>query len=48
MICDQSVFFQKGVQALVEALNGEMFRKRVEGLGSYDFQSAGRILYVKP
>jgi putative molybdopterin biosynthesis protein len=48
MICDQSVFFQKGVQALVEVLNGEMFRKRVEGLGSYDFQSAGRILYVKP
>jgi len=48
MICDQSVFFQKGVQALVEVLNGEIFRKRVEGLGSYDFQSAGRILYVKP
>lgn len=48
MICDQSVFFQKGVQALVEVFNGEMFRRRVEGLGSYDFQSAGRIIYAKP
>jgi putative molybdopterin biosynthesis protein len=48
MICDQSVFFQKGVQALMEVLNGDLFRKRVENLGSYDFKSAGRILYVKP
>jgi excisionase family DNA binding protein len=48
MICDQSVFFQKGVQALVEVLNGDVFRKRVENLGNYDFKSAGRILYVKP
>ncbi|MFH0802342.1 MAG: helix-turn-helix transcriptional regulator [bacterium] len=48
MICDQSVFFQKGVQALVETLTGDVFRKRVEKLGSYDFKSAGRILYVKP
>jgi putative molybdopterin biosynthesis protein len=47
MICDQSVFFQKGVQALMEVLNGDLFRKRVEKLGSYDFQSAGRILYTK-
>jgi putative molybdopterin biosynthesis protein len=47
MICDQSVFFQKGVQALMEVLNGEMFRKRVESLDSYDFKSAGRILYAK-
>ncbi len=48
MICDQSVFFQKGVQALMEVLNGEIFRKRVERLQSYDFRSAGRILYAKP
>jgi putative molybdopterin biosynthesis protein len=47
MICDQSVFFQKGVQALMEVLNGDLFRKRVEKLESYDFQSAGRILHVK-
>jgi putative molybdopterin biosynthesis protein len=48
MICDQGVFFQKGVQALMEVLNGAMFRKRVEKIASYDFSSAGRILYVKP
>jgi excisionase family DNA binding protein len=47
MICDQSVFFQKGVQALVEVLNGDLFRKRVEKLQSYDFRSAGRILYAQ-
>ena len=47
MILDQSVFFQKGVQAFVEVLNGEMFRRRVEHLGGYDFQSAGRILFAK-
>ncbi|MBM4313940.1 MAG: helix-turn-helix domain-containing protein [Deltaproteobacteria bacterium] len=48
MICDQSVFFQKEVQALMEALNGDAFRKRIENLGNYDFKSAGRVLYVKP
>jgi excisionase family DNA binding protein len=48
MICDQSTFFQKGVQALMEVLNSDLFRKRVENLGSYDFSSAGRILYAKP
>jgi putative molybdopterin biosynthesis protein len=47
MICDQSVFFQKGIQALMEVLNGDLFRKRVENLGNYDFKSAGKILYVK-
>ena len=48
MICDQSIFFQKEVQALVEVLNGDVFRKRVENLGNYDFKSAGRVLYAKP
>ena len=48
MICDRSVFFQKEVQALMEALNGDPFRKRIEKLGNYDFKSAGRVLYVKP
>jgi putative molybdopterin biosynthesis protein len=48
MILDREVFFQKGVQALMEALTGETFKKRVENLGSYDFSSSGRILYSKP
>jgi putative molybdopterin biosynthesis protein len=45
MIFDQSVFFQKGVQALMEVLTGEEFRKRVRNLGSYDFGSSGKIMY---
>jgi len=47
MICDQSVFFQKGVQALVDVLSSEEFRKRVGNLGSYDFSTAGKIIYSK-
>ncbi len=47
MILDQSVFFQKGVQALMDVLAGDEFRRRVRNLGSYDFQSAGRIIYAK-
>ena len=48
MILAQSVFFQKGVQAIMEVLNGELFRKRVENLRGYDFESAGRIIFAKP
>ncbi len=45
MILDQSTFFKKGVQALIEMLNSRDFRSRVEGLGSYDFTQAGKIVY---
>jgi excisionase family DNA binding protein len=45
MILDQSVFFQKGVQALMDALTGEEFRRRVRNLGNYDFRSSGKIMY---
>jgi excisionase family DNA binding protein len=48
MILDQKVFFQKGVQTLMAVLTGEAFKKRVENLWSYDFQSSGKILYSKP
>ena len=47
MILDQSTFFQKGVQALIEILNSKTFRDRVEGLGIYDFKNSGKILYSK-
>lgn len=47
MILDQSVFFQKGVQALMDVLIGEGFRKRVGNPGSYDFSNAGKIIYSK-
>jgi len=46
MVCDQSVFFQKGVQALVAELGSELFRKRCSHLGSYDFSESGKIIYA--
>ena len=45
MILDQSIYFQQGVQALMDVLTGEEFRKRVRNLGSYDFRSSGKIMY---
>ena len=48
MICSQTVFFQKGVQALMQTLTGDDFRKRVEKMTSYDFRQSGQILYSNP
>jgi len=48
MILDRSAFFNKGIQALMDLLTGEEFRKRVANLASYDFSQAGRIIYTKP
>jgi len=45
MILDKSVFFEKGIQALIEILNADDFRRRVAGLGNYDFHQSGKILY---
>jgi excisionase family DNA binding protein len=45
MIVDQSTFFEKGIQAFIEILNSEGFRRRIAGLGSYDFKNSGKILY---
>jgi excisionase family DNA binding protein len=47
MILDQSTFFEKGVQTLVEVLNSDEFRKRITKLGNYDFKNSGKILYSK-
>ena len=47
MILDKETFFEKGVQAFIEILNSDGFRKRIEKLGSYDFRSSGKILYSK-
>jgi excisionase family DNA binding protein len=47
MILDQSTFFEKGVQAFVEVLNSDEFRKRITKLGNYDFKNSGKILYSK-
>ncbi len=47
MILEQSTFFEKGVQAFVEVLNSDEFRKRITKLGNYDFKNSGKILYSK-
>jgi putative molybdopterin biosynthesis protein len=47
MILDKETFFEKGIQAFIEILNSQDFRKRVESLGSYDFNNSGKILYSK-
>jgi putative molybdopterin biosynthesis protein len=45
MILDQSTFFSKGIQALIEVLKSRDFRKRVEQLSGYDFKDSGKVLY---
>ena len=45
MVLEQTTFFEKGVQNLIVMLKAEDFRKRVAGLGSYDFKDSGKILY---
>jgi len=47
MIVDQSTFFEKGIQAMIEILNSPSFRDRISGLGAYDFKNSGKILYSK-
>ncbi len=45
MILDQSTFFTKGVQALIEVIKSRDFRKRVDKLGGYDFKDSGKVMY---
>jgi excisionase family DNA binding protein len=45
MILNKKVFFEKGIQALVEILNSAGFRARVANLGNYDFNKSGKIVY---
>ena len=47
MLMDQSTFFERGVQALIDILISKEFRGKVERLGSYDFKDSGKILYAK-
>jgi excisionase family DNA binding protein len=45
MIMDKTVFFGKGAQAFLEILNSSEFKARIAGLGNYNFNKSGRILY---
>jgi excisionase family DNA binding protein len=45
MVLDQKTFFEPAVQAFIETLRSNAFRKRVEKIGNYDFKDSGRILH---
>ena len=45
MILDKNTFFQPGIQALIETLQSNQFKSRVEKIGNYNFKDAGRILH---
>ncbi len=45
MVLEQSTYFEKGIQALIEVLNGKEFREKVGKLGNYDFKDSGKILF---
>lgn len=48
MVIPKDVFFRPGVQALVEAVRSEAFRRGLERLGGYDASQAGRVLAEVP
>ncbi len=45
MVLTHDTYFQKGVQAFIDALNTKDFRKKVEPLGNYDFNQSGKIIH---
>lgn len=48
MVIPKDVFFRPAVQALLEAVRSDRFRRRLEGLGGYDTAQAGRVLAEVP
>lgn len=48
MVIPKDVFFRPAVQALLEAVRSDRFRRRLEGLGGYETSQAGRLLAEVP
>ncbi len=48
MVIPKETFFRAGIQALVEAVRSEAFRRGLERLGGYDAGQAGRVLAEVP
>jgi putative molybdopterin biosynthesis protein len=44
MVIPKDAFFRPAVQAVLEAVRSDRFRRRLEGLGGYDTVQAGRVL----
>ncbi|MDY6935829.1 MAG: helix-turn-helix transcriptional regulator [Spirochaetota bacterium] len=45
MVLSQETFFLKGLQAFIDTLKTEEFRKIVKPLGNYDFSESGKIIH---
>lgn len=45
MVVDQSTYFKKGIQSLIDVLKSPGFRERFERLGGYGFEDSGKIMY---
>ncbi|MBI3454665.1 MAG: helix-turn-helix transcriptional regulator [Candidatus Rokubacteria bacterium] len=48
MVIPKDVFFRPAVQALIEAVRADRFRRRLESRGGYDATDAGRVLAEIP
>ncbi|HEY6000913.1 MAG TPA: helix-turn-helix transcriptional regulator [bacterium] len=48
LVTTKDAYFGPGVQAILEALHDQDFRRRVSNLGHYDFRDAGKIVYAAP
>lgn len=46
MILDQHTFFHGGLQALMEVLRSEGFRREAVGLGGYNLKNSGKVLHA--
>ncbi len=45
MVLGQQTYFERGLQAFIEALRSEEFKSRSESIAGYEFSDSGRILY---
>lgn len=45
MVMDQSTYFNKGIQSLMNVLKSPGFREKFERLGGYGFEDSGKIMY---
>lgn len=46
MVLSQAMYFEKGVQALIDILRSDAFHTSVRHLGNYDFRDSGKILFA--
>jgi excisionase family DNA binding protein len=45
MVVDQSTYFHRGIQSLMDVLKSPAFREQFERLGGYGFEDSGKIMY---